>query len=134
MKPTLKIKRVYEPPGKTDGYRVLIDRLWPRGLTKEHAAAHAWIKQLAPSTALRRWFRHDPTLWNEFSKRYRFELQRNKAVTEFIENYGHVKRITLLYSASDQEHTHALVLKEFLEKEYAKATEEYGSAFLHSLD
>lgn len=125
MKPIIRIKRVYDEPAKSDGYRVLVDRLWPRGLTREHAGIHAWIKALAPSTALRRWFRHDPVLWPEFSKRYRSELNRNKAVAEFIENYGHLKQITLLYAASDTEHTHALILKEYLEKAYEKETETY---------
>lgn len=125
MKPIIRIKRIYELSSKSDGYRILIDRLWPRGLTKEQAGVHAWIKALAPSTALRRWYRHDPSLWPEFRKRYRSELNRNKAVPEFVENYGHLKQITLLYAAVDKDHTHALVLKEYLEKAYAREVEDY---------
>ncbi|MBL7933980.1 MAG: DUF488 family protein [Bacteroidia bacterium] len=125
MKPIIRIKQIYEPSSKSDGYRILVDRLWPRGLTKERACIHAWIKNLAPSTPLRRWFRHDPRLWPEFVKRYRAELNRNNAVTEFVESYGHLKQVTLLYAASDKDHTHALALKEYLEKVYEREAEEY---------
>lgn len=129
MKPVIKIKRAYDAPDKSDGYRILVDRLWPRGLAKEQACIHAWIKAIAPSTSLRRWFRHDPLLWTEFSKRYRLELSRNRTVIEFIENYGHLKKITLLYAAQDTKHTHALILQEYLEKAYERTLEEYDSIY-----
>jgi uncharacterized protein YeaO (DUF488 family) len=119
MKPTIKIKRVYEKPHKKDGYRVLVDRLWPRGITKEDAALDEWAKDLAPSTYLRKWFDHDPALWTEFQKLYRSELKHKKAVDAFMESHEDKKVITLLYSAKDIEHTHAIVLQQYLEEKYA---------------
>ncbi len=132
MKPILKIKRVYDQPSKLDGYRILVDRLWPRGVTKEDASLHAWLKSLAPSTSLRKWFNHDPELWQEFIKKYKAELKKNKAILEFLETYGHIKKITLVYAALDKEHTHALVLMEFLEEHYEKAGKEYHIVYTHS--
>lgn len=126
MEPVLKLKRVYEPPVRSDGYRILIDGLWPRGVSKRAASIHSWVKTLAPSTALRRWFRHDPELWPEFVKRYRRELKSNKGIAEFVNSFWHLKQITLLYAASDEAHNHALVLKDFLENHYKpKGQEEY---------
>lgn len=111
----IKIKRVYEEPAEADGFRVLVDRIWPRGLTKEAAAIDEWQKEIAPSTALRKWFGHDPERWKEFQKRYREELKDNTAVDEFLESCHDKKLITLVYAAKDESHTHALVLQQFLD-------------------
>ena len=121
MKPTIKIKRVYEKPLKKDGYRVLVDRLWPRGVEKEDAALDEWAKDLAPSVHLRKWFGHDPSLWTDFQQQYRSELKRNKTVEAFVENHEDKKIITLVYGAKDIEHTHAIVLQQYLEERYATA-------------
>jgi uncharacterized protein YeaO (DUF488 family) len=117
---TIRIKRVYEEPAKSDGYRVLVDRIWPRGITKEAAAVDEWQKEIAPSTALRKWFGHDPERWKEFQKQYREELKHNKAVAEFVENHQDKKHLTLVYGAKDEAHTHALVLQQYLEAAYAR--------------
>jgi len=118
MKPELLIKRAYERPEKKDGYRVLVDRLWPRGVKKEEAAIDDWQKELAPSTALRKWFGHDPERWNEFQKKYRAELKNNEAVPSFVEAHADRKKITLVYGAKDTEHTHALVLQQYLQAQF----------------
>ncbi len=103
---------------KKDVYLVLLDRLWPRGLEKEAAAFDEWAKDLAPTTALRKWFGHDPDLWTEFQKRYKAELKKNEAVPAFVERHEDKKVITLVYGAKDTEHTHALVLQQYLEQQY----------------
>jgi uncharacterized protein YeaO (DUF488 family) len=113
MKPEIQIKRVYDEPSAKDGVRVLVDRLWPRGLKKEDVEAE-WAKDLAPSTELRKWFNHAAPLWPDFEKRYRAELRKNDAVDDFLKEHRHDKRITLLYGAKDTEHNHALVLKDYL--------------------
>lgn len=112
----IKIKRVYESPEKTDGFRILIDRVWPRGMTKEKASVDLWLKEIGPSTALRKWFNHDPEKWNEFKKRYVKELKNNKEAIDQIK--AHLKKgtVTLVYSAKDEEHNQAVVLKEFLNR------------------
>ncbi len=112
---TIKIKRAYEEPAKADGYRVLVDRIWPRGITKEAAAVDEWQKEIAPSTALRKWFGHDPERWKEFQQRYRDELKHNEAVTAFMEAHQGTKVLTLVYGAKDEAHNHALVLQQYLE-------------------
>ncbi|RPD39119.1 DUF488 domain-containing protein [Chitinophaga barathri] len=114
MKPVIHIKRVYETPAEEDGFRVLVDRLWPRGLKKEEAAVDEWAKDLAPTNELRKWFGHDPALWAEFQKKYKAELKNNKAVEDFVTAHGHTKRITLIYSAKDTEHNQAVVLQDYL--------------------
>ena len=114
----IKIKSVYEKPLKKDGFRILVDRLWPRNLKKDEAAIDEWIKELAPTPALRKWFGHDLEFWEEFKKRYKSELRKNKAVEDFIENHENKKRITLIYAAKDPEHNHALILQEYLQNIY----------------
>ena len=112
---SIKIKRVYEKPEKTDGFRILVDRLWPRGLTKEKTAADLWLKEIAPSTELRKWFGHDPDKWPEFKKKYLEELKENKEPVSILK--GYVKKetaVTLLYGAKDEVHNEALVIKEFI--------------------
>jgi len=118
MKPTIRIKRVYEEKHRADGYRVLVDRLWPRGIRKEAAALDEWAKELAPSAQLRQWFGHDPGLWPEFRKRYRAELAQNEAVAAFTEHHRNKRTITLLYGAKDTEHNHAIVLQKYLEQQF----------------
>lgn len=116
MKPVIKIKRVYDEPAKEDGFRILIDRLWPRGFTKEKAAIDEWAKDLAPSTELRTWFRHSAVLWKDFEKKYLAELKQNKAMADFLEQHKDKKRITLIFATKDLEHNHAIVLQEYLEE------------------
>lgn len=111
----LKIKRVYEKPAKEDGRRILVDRLWPRGLTKEKAHIDLWLKEIAPSTALRKWFGHDPAKWDEFQKRYRLELKTNKERVSLLKEEQQKGVVTLVYGAKDEEHNEALVLKEWLD-------------------
>src|SRR5580765_7401190 len=108
----IKIKRVYETPDKEDGIRILVDRLWPRGLTKEKAGVDLWLKEIAPSTELRKWFDHDPDKWEEFRKRYEQELKKNKEQVLLLQDQ--VKRgvVTLVYGAKDEAHNEALVLKD----------------------
>lgn len=113
--PEIATKRIYEPAADEDGFRVLVDRLWPRGVSKEKAAIDLWARDLAPSDDLRKWFRHDPSRWAEFEERYRAELAgREDALRELVEAAGH-KPMTLLYSARDEENNQALVLKAVLE-------------------
>jgi uncharacterized protein YeaO (DUF488 family) len=109
----IHIKRVYEQPSEEDGKRILIDRLWPRGLTKEKAKVDLWLKDVAPSTELRQWFNHDVNKWPEFIKRYQKELQKNSIVETLVEE---VKkgRMTLLYGARDIEHNDAVVIRNYL--------------------
>jgi uncharacterized protein YeaO (DUF488 family) len=112
--PDLRVKRVFDPPEESDGARILVDRLWPRGLRKEDAALSLWLKEAAPSTALRQWFGHDPARWVEFERRYRDELRQNDAAIAGLEALLQRGRVTLLYAARDTEHNHALVLASFL--------------------
>jgi len=113
---SITIKRVYEEPSKEDGKRILIDRLWPRGLTKEKAKIDLWLKNIAPSTELRKWFGHDPAKWQEFKKRYLVEIKKNIQVLSELEGELKKGQGTLVYGAKDEEHNDAVVLKEYLEK------------------
>lgn len=109
----LKIKRIYEPPAAGDGLRILVDRVWPRGMSKEKAALDAWLKEVGPSTELRKWFGHKPERWAEFRKRYKAELKTNPAF-QGLKALVKGKRATLLFSATDEEHNQAVVLAEML--------------------
>lgn len=111
---SLKLKRVYEKPAKADGTRILVDRLWPRGLTKQRAAVDLWLKEVAPSTELRKWFGHDPERWKEFRRRYRAELKSHSEELGLIKSKAKQDTVTLLYGARDQEHNEAVVLQQFL--------------------
>jgi uncharacterized protein YeaO (DUF488 family) len=113
----IRIKRVYEKPDEKDGFRILVDRLWPRGLTKEKAAVDLWLKDIAPSTELRKWFNHDPDKWKEFKKRYLNELKENKDVVAVLKDHLRHKTVTLLYAAKDSDHNEALVLSNLFEEE-----------------
>jgi uncharacterized protein YeaO (DUF488 family) len=110
----IKLKRVYEEPSPNDGLRVLVDRLWPRGLTKERAAVDLWLKDVAPSTELRKWFGHDPAKWKQFQVRYRKELQEKKDALQSLKQKSKGHTVTLVYGARDEEHNEALVLKRLL--------------------
>ncbi|MGO8499917.1 DUF488 domain-containing protein [Rhizobium leguminosarum] len=110
----LRIKRIYEPK---DGMRTLVDRLWPRGLSKQDAAVDIWLKDIAPSPALRRWFGHDPAKWTEFQRRYRGELEKNPSAVEELKRQIGQADAALLYAAKDLQHNHAIVLQRFLGKE-----------------
>lgn len=111
----IQTKRVYDPPEKTDGFRVLVDRLWPRGVSKEKAAVGLWLKEIAPSDGLRKWFDHDPARWPEFKKKYREELKEYQKILKQIRDLekGH-GTITLVYAAKDEEHNNAIALKEII--------------------
>lgn len=112
----VKLKRVYEKPEKTDGTRILVDRLWPRGLMKQKAKLDWWLKDIAPSSELRKWFAHDPKKWKEFRRRYRTELKSHPEELALIKGKAREGTVTLLYGARDQEHNEAVVLLQLLEK------------------
>jgi uncharacterized protein YeaO (DUF488 family) len=112
---TIDLKRIYEAPSAADGYRVLVDRVWPRGMTKEKADIDLWAKDVAPSTDLRKWFGHDPARWNEFQKKYREELEGNKPALKDLIAKAKGGQLTLLYGARDEKHNQAVVLHEFMQ-------------------
>ncbi|PQZ82771.1 hypothetical protein CQ035_03310 [Brevundimonas sp. MYb46] len=114
MKGAVLLKRAYEPAEPEDGQRVLVDRLWPRGVSKEKAAIDLWLKEIAPSTALRQWFNHDPALWEEFQRRYRAELDANGEVVGQLKDVIRAGKTTLVYGAKDEAHNDAVVLAEYL--------------------
>ncbi len=116
----IQIKRVYNKPSRKDGLRILVDRLWPRGLTKERAAVKLWLKDVAPSTALRKWFGHDPAKWKQFEVRYRKELREQKDALNLLKEKSLAHTVTLVYGARDEEHNEALVLKKIIERRRTK--------------
>ena len=107
-----RIKRVYELPNKHDGRRILVDRLWPRGLTKEKASIDLWLKDIAPSTELRKWFGHNPDRWEEFKERYLDELKGNSEQIQLLKQELDKGIVTLVYGAKDEEHNQAVVIQE----------------------
>jgi uncharacterized protein YeaO (DUF488 family) len=109
------IKRIYEPATKDDGYRVFVDRLWPRGVSKQTAQIDLWLKAVAPSPALRQWFNHESQKFEEFSAKYVQELDHNPAVATLLKLAGEHGRVTLLYAARDTTHNHAIVLQKYLQ-------------------
>ena len=111
----IRTKRVYEAPAKGDGARILVDRLWPRGLSKEKAQVDLWLKDIAPSTGLRKWFAHDAEKWQEFRRRYEAELERNDEQVAALREEAAKGPVTLVYGARDTEHNEALVLKDCLD-------------------
>ena len=111
----IKLKRAYEEPSKDDGFRVLVDRLWPRGIKKENLALDLWMKDVAPSPELRKWFGHDPAKWEQFCERYMAELQEKKDLIDFLRQKSEEGTVTLVYGARDKEHNGAVVIKLFLE-------------------
>ncbi|HRN90620.1 MAG TPA: DUF488 domain-containing protein [Candidatus Saccharibacteria bacterium] len=111
---TVQIKRIYDEPAETDGYRVLVDRLWPRGVSKEKAALDEWIKEVGPTDELRKWFGHQPERYSEFKTKYQKELDSSPAFKELKDIVSKHKNVTLLYSAHDSEHNQATVLLDYL--------------------
>jgi uncharacterized protein YeaO (DUF488 family) len=112
---SVAVKRVYEPVSPKDGYRILVDRLWPRGLSKDRAAVDLWLKDIAPSTELRRWFGHDPSKWDEFRRKYSAELATHAEDVAQIRKLAKRRRVTLVYGARDTERNDAVVLLGYLE-------------------
>jgi uncharacterized protein YeaO (DUF488 family) len=109
------LRRAYEPPTRNDGYRVLVDRIWPRGASKEELQLDEWCRDIAPSDALRHWFDHDPSRWPEFCDHYRVELDENADVLARIVNRTKSGRVTLVYAARDREHNNAVALRDVIE-------------------
>jgi len=112
----IRTKRIYEEPSGDDGARVLVDRLWPRGVSKEEARIDRWEKDLAPTTELRRWFGHDPAKWEEFLQRYRAELEGREEPLARLRREASEGTVTLLYGARDEEHNNAVALKQYIEE------------------
>jgi uncharacterized protein YeaO (DUF488 family) len=108
------VKRIYAPAAKSDGFRVLVDRLWPRGIAKSDAKLDLWMPDIGPSTALRKWFEHDPAKWGEFQRRYIAELKGKTTLFASIEEQAKICTVTLLYSAKDEQHNQAVALQSFL--------------------
>jgi uncharacterized protein YeaO (DUF488 family) len=115
VKTIIRLKRVYEEPSKEDGFRILVERLWPRGLTKERVAVDLWLKDIAPSPELRAWFGHDPTKWEQFYKRYWAELERKQDLINLLKQKNKEGTVTFVYAAQNEKHNSAVVLKAFLE-------------------
>jgi len=111
----IKIKRAYEPSSSDDGFRILVDKLWPRGVSKEKASLDLWIKEVAPSDDLRKWFSHDPKKWKEFQNKYKNELKdRKESINKIKEIEKNKGKVTLIYSAEDEKHNNAIVLENIL--------------------
>jgi len=110
----IRLKRAYEPPSPGDGVRILVDRLWPRGVRKSDAAINRWVKEIAPSTELRRWFGHDPARWDEFQRRYKAELSQDAGLLDELRDVAKKGALTLVYSAHDEAHNQAVVLRDIL--------------------
>lgn len=112
----IRIKRAYEPPARADGVRILVERLWPRGVSKERAALDLWMKEIAPSPELRTWFAHDPAKWEEFERRYWKELRGNPEAVAALRARMGKRAVTFVYAARDEEHNGAVALRAFLER------------------
>jgi uncharacterized protein YeaO (DUF488 family) len=111
----IRLKRVYDAPAKTDGLRVLVERLWPRGMNKQRAAVDLWLKDVAPSPELRKWFAHEPVKWKEFEHRYWRELREKKEAARLLREKGRRGTVTFIYAARDEAHNGAIALKQFIE-------------------
>ena len=116
----INLKRAYDPVASTDGTRFLVERLWPRGVKKTALHVHAWLKDVAPSTTLRRWFGHDPKKWSEFRRRYFHELRAHAEVLDPILKLARCSRVTLVYSSHDMEHNNAVALRDYLQARIGK--------------
>jgi uncharacterized protein YeaO (DUF488 family) len=116
----IKLKRYYEPTGKADGSRFLVERLWPRGVKKESLPISGWLKEVAPSTELRKWFSHDPERWKEFRRRYFVELRNHDQALKPLLDKARHGTVTLIYSSHDEEHNNAVALKDYLEAKSAR--------------
>lgn len=111
-----RMKRIYERPAREDGFRILVDRLWPRGISMANADVDLWLKDISPSDALRRWFSHDPRKWPEFKKRYHRELAAKRDLVALVEDRIHEGDVTFLYGSADDKHNNAAALKAYLEQ------------------
>ncbi len=118
----IKLKRAYDPPDKQDGVRVLVDRVWPRGVSRKNAALDRWMKEVAPSTELRKWFKHDPGKWEQFRKRYAEELADRGEAIAFLNETSRRGTLTLVYAAKDPEHNNAAALRGYLERGATRGT------------
>jgi uncharacterized protein YeaO (DUF488 family) len=116
QRPSVRVKRVYEPPSKEDGVRVLVEGLWPRGLTKTGASVDLWLKDIAPSIGLRQWFKRDPSRWTEFTQRYAAELDKKTAAIAALSGAARSGQVTLLFGARDEKHNTAVALHSYLTK------------------
>lgn len=116
----IKLKRVYEPASKEDGTRILVERLWPRGIKKSDLVMDKWLKEVAPSSELRKWFSHDPAKWEQFQKKYLIELDASPESVQFIVQALHRGPVTLLYSSKDTVHNNAVCLKNYLESNFTR--------------
>ena len=112
----IKLKRIYEEPEESDGRRILVDRIWPRGLSKRDAELDLWLKEIAPSDELRKWYGHDPERWEQFRERYFEELNERSAMVDGLSEQASDAVVTLVFAAKDEEHNNAVALKEYLEK------------------
>ncbi|HZU35420.1 MAG TPA: DUF488 family protein [Gemmataceae bacterium] len=112
----IKLKRAYETAARADGLRILVERLWPRGVSKKNASIDLWLKDIAPSTKLRKWYGHDPARWPAFRKRYQAELKGQADLLALLKHVAQLETVTFVYAASDAEHNSAVALKEFLER------------------
>jgi uncharacterized protein YeaO (DUF488 family) len=110
----IRLKRIYDLPRPDDGLRILVDRLWPRGVSKQSAAVDRWLREIAPSDSLRKWYGHEPQRWTEFRRRYREELRAQRALVSDLRKLARRRRITLLFAAHDEKHNNAVVLRELL--------------------
>ena len=113
----IAIKRVYEPAAESDGFRILIDRIWPRGLSKDQSHIDLWLKDIAPSTALRKWFGHSPAKWSEFNSKYCSEIDEHSEEVEIIRKHMKEGPVTLIYAAKDTQHNNAIVLKRYIQND-----------------
>jgi uncharacterized protein YeaO (DUF488 family) len=120
--PVFILKRAYDPPASEDGFRVLVERLWPRGLKKADAALDLWLKEIAPSTELRQWFSHDPAKWEEFCRRYWAELAQHPDAVNLLKEKLRQGRVTLVYGSKDEAHNAAVALKKYLEEIFSPKT------------
>lgn len=111
---SVKVKRIYEPFAEADGYRILVDRLWPRGIKKEKANIDKWLKEVAPSTALRKWYNHDPEKWTQFQKKYHAEIKGSDAFKELLSDVHEHKTVTFLYSSKEEKYNQAIALQQFI--------------------
>jgi uncharacterized protein YeaO (DUF488 family) len=112
----IDLKRAYEPPAKSDGRRILVDRVWPRGIARDDLRIDAWLRDLAPSTELRKWFGHDPRKWEEFKERYARELEQRSDALDDLVAQARAGHVTLVFGAKDTEHNNAVALREHLER------------------
>ncbi len=127
----ITLKRAYDPVSRTDGRRFLVERLWPRGVSKAKLADHAWLKEVGPSTELRKWFSHDPAKWDEFRRRYFRELASQPATWQPIVSAARRGRVTLVYSSHDTQHNNAAALQEFLRKRARRPAQSARTSAAH---